>query len=697
MSQNAAELLIRGISVIGIVAASATIAVAQDVTEQTVDSIEIEPIVVTGEKVGRSLQKTASSVSVIKSSDLKEINGAATVSDAIASVPNVVYNSTVGAPIIRGQDTQGPNFGSTAFFGGTIPRATVNFDGHYQNFYEYVFGSTPIWDVDSIEVFRGPQTTSQGANAIAGAIIVNTKDPTFTREAAYQAEIGSYNRRRTSLMLNGPIIENQLAGRLAIDYWGRDTFIDYVNSSFSRGDINLDFRSFNARAKLLWEPTDLPELSAKLTYSHTYNNRPTWEAAFSPYEDLESNAATMPSWNADTDTAVLDVNYDLGNDLKLFNQTQFSNTHVDRVAEPASSGSAVIDQQNYSNETRLTFGNEDSVWSGVVGLYLATTRSDDTLYIAGTSDFDDRKNNLGLFAETSYRLTDRWLLTGGLRYQVDDINRTGTSPYAPGQTLDYDETFDAFLPKLSIAYDLTPDVTVGALISRGYNPGGVNLSFAGKDYITFKEETVWNYELFVRAALLNNRLNLTGNLFYADYTDSQRLLPDYLGSIQYGSVVVNADSAQAYGLEVGADYRVFDNLRLKAGAGLLHTEIGQFTDALGISYKDNEFGSAPGYMLSVGLDWTIIPDLKLGLEARFTDGYYSTDENKPAYEVDKYVVANARLSYALHEHMEIYGFVNNIFDERSPLYFSTDRSSGINTVANMLEPRTFGIGIKGTF
>ncbi|MGC8030374.1 TonB-dependent receptor plug domain-containing protein, partial [Salmonella enterica] len=83
-------------------------------------------------------------------------------------VPNVIYTDSVGAPVIRGMDSQGPNNGQNVFWGGTVPRATINLDGHYLNYNEMYFGATSVWDLDSIEVFRGPQTTSQGANAIAG-------------------------------------------------------------------------------------------------------------------------------------------------------------------------------------------------------------------------------------------------------------------------------------------------------------------------------------------------------------------------------------------------------------------------------------------------------------------------------------------------------------------------------------------------
>ncbi|WP_223677688.1 TonB-dependent receptor [Azospirillum agricola] len=670
-------------------------ALAQEAAGDAGQTFRLEPVVITGEKVTRSIQDTASSVSAFTAGDIDNKVGAASVPDLIGDVPNVVYTGTVSAPIIRGQDSQGPNFGSTAFFGGTIPRATINLDGHYLNFYEYVYGGTGIWDVESVEVFRGPQTTAQGANAIAGAIIVNTKDPTFTPEGSYQAELGSHNRKRGSLALSGPIVGSELAGRVAVDYWGRDTFIDYVSRNFARGGTNLDFRSLNGRAKLLWKPEAIAGLTAKLTYAHTANNRPTWEAASAPYDRLDNATTSMPSWKQRGDTGVVDLGYEFGNGLALHNQTQYSNMHVDRVAAPANNGSAAIDQQNYSNETRLTFGDAKSTVSGVVGLYAARTTSDDTLHIRGVSDFDDRRENLGVFTELTYRLDERWSLTGGLRHQRDSQRRTGLSSYSP-RPLAYDESFQAWLPKLSLAYSITPDATVGAMVSKGYNPGGVNLSFASSRYITFGAETVWNYELFGRARLLDRRLTLNGNVFYSDFRNSQRLLPDYLNGVQYGSIAVNADKAESYGLEVSADYLVTSDLRVRAGAGLLHTEIGRFANAYGAIHKGHEFGGAPGYMLSLAADWDVTPTVRLTGEIRHTDGYHSTDENKPAYEVGNLTVANLRASYAPRDYLQIYTYVNNLFDRRAVTYLSDDRSVG-GLVANMIEPRTLGIGIKGSF
>ncbi|RUA22714.1 TonB-dependent receptor [Billgrantia gudaonensis] len=129
---------------------------------------------------------------------------------------------------------------------------------------------------------------------------------------------------------------------------------------------------------------------------------------------------------------------------------------------------------------------------------MAKTDSDDVLHVNGLSQFEDERWPLW-----RGRLSIRGSLdtTGGLRYQRDDVTRTRTSSYA-SVPLDFDETFDAWLPKVSLAYEATQNVTLGALVNKGYNPGGINLSFARQDYVAFDEESVWNYELFSRAVFL---------------------------------------------------------------------------------------------------------------------------------------------------------------------------------------------------
>ncbi|CAM5768869.1 TonB-dependent receptor [Bosea minatitlanensis] len=689
-------VLMRGVSLVSLLTVAAAMpAFAQSgPAAPAATAIELDTITVTGEKVERDLRSTASSVAVKTARDIdREDTGNASVSEVLTGTPNVTYTDTVGAPIIRGQDTQGPLTGQNSFWGGTVPRATINVDGHYLSYNEFYFGATSPWDVKSIEVFRGPQTTSQGANAIAGAIVVNTKDPTFTREAAFLTEFGSYSSRRTALMLSGPIIADQLAGRISLDYSGRDSFIDYVSPNFQRRYADQDFRALNLRAKLLWRPTDLPGFEAKLTFSRNSTNRPSQEAASAPFDRLKHTTTTMPSWRQDTTTGILDLSYDFGNRFKLFNQSQYSDLSVSRKTGLLGNGDAYIDQWNASNETRLTYGEQGDVLSGVAGIYYAHTKTDEILYLSGRSTFDDTKRNLGIFGEASYRLTDRWTFTGSLRFQQDQIERAGQTVLAR-QGVDFDKTFQAVLPKASLAYAVTPDWTVGAMVNRGYNPGGVSLNLNAGQWQPFKEETLWNYELFTRASLLENRLNVSGNLFYTDFKNAQYFIPVVLATGVVQSYGINAEKAHAYGLEVNADYRVLDNLTLKAGAGLLRTEIDKISANTG--YKGNEFAKSPGYMLSFGVSWDVTSKFNVTGQLRHTDGYYSDVANTRLYLIKPYTIADLRASYQFTENLQLYGYVKNIFDARKPTYMQQNRGIG-GTEASMTEPRMIGVGLKGTF
>ncbi|OTA18837.1 Outer membrane receptor protein [Xenorhabdus beddingii] len=655
---------------------------------------DTDVITVTGEKTERSLQRTSSSVTVISGQEIQSKPEATTIADILQGTPNVLYTSSTGAPSIRGIETNGPLVGGNTFLSKPIPRATISVDGRYISSAEFSLGRGPVWDVNSVEVFRGPQTTTQGANSIAGAVVIKTNDPTFTPEFDGQILYGSHQKKRASFTVNSPLTED-FAVRFAMDYSGKNTFIKYTNPGFFDADMNKDFENLDARVKALWQPLDSPWL-VKLTYSHMADKSPDSESASLPYRDFKNATLSINRSKTTSDVGIFDLQYAFENDMVLSNQLQYSASKYRYTFTKRFSGIANRDSDNISNETRLNFGDEYSTWSGVTGLYYSRDKAKNVLDNAlGKADADLTNTSVGIFSETTRRFAEKWALTGGLRYQYDQVKHEGVTSYVPGVYHEYSKGFQAILPKVSLAYDVTDDITVGTQISKGYAPGGTGVNFSGHSYYTFAPEKAWNYELFARGSALNNRLLVTGNLFYTDYKGFQSSVQDDTKGRPNGSILVNADKAVTYGLELGADYRALDNLRLRGGLGLLHTEIKKFADYRGNLFEGKQFAKAPGYMFNIGADWNITEKVRLSGDLRYVDRYFSNDQNDPTLRVSAYFVSNLRLSYNPTHNLELFTYVNNLFDKRVPTYKYQDRDAGSS--GYMLEPREVGIGAKVHF
>lgn len=690
MSITIKRALMQGASALSILVANALSVQAQEA--DTISNFTVlETLMVTGERVERSVFDTASSVEVVSDEQLKKKAPGKSVKEIVDGMANVHMPGDTGAPVIRGQATEGPNRGVGAFTAGTVPRATLNVDGRYLSFNELYFGTSSLWDVESVEVFRGPQTTSQGANSIAGAIIVNTKDPTFTPEAAYQVIYGSNNMKRASVAFSGPIIEDELAARLALDYFDRDTYVDFVNPAFDPGNAETDILIRNGRFKLLWTPSSVPGLEAKLTYSHSESNGPQAESVSFPFDNWESTADAVVGWPIKSDAVIADVSYEMDNGITLFNQFQYSQADIERRYRIANLGTVTLDQTDVSNETRATFEAMDGRLTGVLGLFARQVVSDEYMNLLGDYDFDDTKTSVGVYSELTYDITDRWSVTGGLRYQYDKVERLIALP--TGSTHDYQENFGALLPKLSVSYKVTPDIVIGGLVSRGYNPGGVSLRSRTNIAVPFQQETAWNYELFGRANLLDDRLTLTGNLFYTDHRDAQRNVINFISSVFPESVTVNAERARSYGLEVGGTYRFNDAFQIYGSAGLLRTEIVEFTNSAA-DFEGKEFERSPRYSFSIGANWDITEQWAVNADLRHVGSYFSDSDNDPQFKIEPYTVANAQVSYKPRDEFEVFGYVKNIFNDTSPTSISNFRGSLSGSV---VRPREFGIGVRGQF
>ncbi len=659
----------------------------EQATVQEDQSLQLAPITVTGERVERSVFETSSSVAVVRGEDIERTPSIDNVGDILERIPNITSSGQQNqAPAIRGVDTTGPLSSEDAFAGGALPRATVTVDGRPVSFNEYVFGATSAFDLERVEVFRGPQTTAQGENSIAGAIYVVTKDPTFEPEFNALAEGGSFGQRQAAVAVSGPLIEDELAARITIDYQRKQSFVDYP-TTVDFGEDPEDFEASVVRSKLLWEPEAIPELSTKLTLSRSESQAPQGEFVRQPFSDLEALNPNQSVIKTEAVNGIHDISYSLNDSFELSNQFSIADIEFERLAPPGQ-GVAEIDSLDLVNETTLAYANDDGSLSGLVGSYFRRTDSDEFIDLTaflGTGDFEDEKTSVGLFGETTVGLTERFDVTLGLRYQWNKQDRSGDLGPA---TLDFDETFDAFLPKISIGYDVTDELRIGALVSRGFNPGGTTINFGTGASDTFDEETVWNYEAFARAQFFENRLGVNANIFFADYRDFQSF--SFIGFDVFGDPefeIDNVDKVRSYGTEVSADFLASKQLRFFGGLGLLNTEIVDFSSSSDPNVEGNQLAFAPNVTFSAGVDYEVIKDLTLGARVRYSDSYFTDDSND--FESDAYVVTDLQVSYRL-ENLEAFAFVNNVFDEFYVL-------NNFGTGATVGAPRVFGAGMKVSF
>jgi iron complex outermembrane recepter protein len=149
-------------------------------TDAPSEGASSDEIIVTGERASRTLRETPSSVVVLTPDDLE--SDADRLDSVLEQIPNIQFGSGGQGPTIRGQDSTGVLQDLPAFLGGSRPRVAVQIDGRAISYNEFVNGATPMWDVERVEVFRSPQSTTQGRNSIAGAIFVHTADPTYEWE-----------------------------------------------------------------------------------------------------------------------------------------------------------------------------------------------------------------------------------------------------------------------------------------------------------------------------------------------------------------------------------------------------------------------------------------------------------------------------------------------------------------------------------
>lgn len=646
------------------------------------EMVRLDAITVSAEKTDRLLKYTASSVVVTDEEQLTE-QGITSGNELLERIPNIVsVEPGNDAPTVRGLDGTGPASGANAFFAGTRPRFSYQVDGRTLGFNEAVFQNTSVWDVEQVEIYRGPQSTLQGRNAIAGTMAIKTADPTFEWESKARAIGGGQNTRVFSGVVSGPLIEDVLAFRVAADYQSHESDVEFTAYP-EEADPGL-YRNTTLRGKLLFTPT--PDVRSLLTFSHVTGRSPQAEYVGVPYSDGNAKFPEQPTFLSRNGSIISDTTWDVSDLLSLQAYLAYTDFRTIRRT-PAGTGNVEITGDEIVFEPRINVGNTGDQLSGFLAAYIFRTDQHETIDFFGGGHYVDETENNALYGEATFNATDAMSITLGARYEEEERIRYGA---AGPLILNFNETYREFLPRATVTYDLNPAWTIGATVGRGYNGGGAGITFAPPfTAYTYDPEYVWNYEGFARAELMGGRLELTGNLFYNDYTDLQ--MPFILGV--NSTVIRNAEKATTYGFEAGARYLFAERSEVYINAGLLQTKVDRYNDPL---IEGNDLARSPAFTTDIGFSWAVDDSWVIAGDARFTDAYYSDAANSSARgKIDPYVVANAQVSYKIGD-ARLFVNATNLFDNDSVTNI-VQGTTAADDYATVMQPRLVTAGIEFNF
>lgn len=339
----------------------------QQADQATAPKVEDNQIIVLGEKSQRSLQDTTASVVVITPRRI-ETENIQTLQDVYMRTANVSETYGTAGFTIRGVANRGISGG------GDAALATVFVDGAALPANLLQAAPTDMWDVSQVEILRGPQSTLQGLNSLAGAVLIHTTEPGNDWDARARAMYSDIDEVQLSAAMGGPIIKDELAFRVSVDWRQSDGFI----WNPTRNTNENPTESTNIRAKLKWTPSALPGFEARIGYTN-FDRYGGYQFSYVDTDQPDFFANRLNHSNdpndsdSNTDLATLDLRYDIGNGFSLNTLTTFNDVRehnrYDNDTTAASDGA--YEQFNHfrtwSQELRLNY--ESDRLTGLIGAF----------------------------------------------------------------------------------------------------------------------------------------------------------------------------------------------------------------------------------------------------------------------------------------------------------------------------------------
>lgn len=651
----------------------------------------IEKITVYGEKIERSLKDTTSSVSVIDKDSL-DSGQYQSVSDALSEIPNVVV-LTGSVPDIRGVSGNGSASGFNSFTGGARARVSTLVDGVAEPFVADLTGDTGLWDIQQVEVFRGPQSTINGRNSIGGTVFIKTEDPTFDwRGAARLGYRDQNNYVDSAVMVSGPILDDELAFRLSGQNVTGETYNKGLVYETNPAPFDLNELITNRwRGKFLWQPSAIEEL--KVLYSFSYNDEKgdSGRNYFSGDDPWAYRPILQRYIETESTTHSVKVDYDLGSGRALDLVVAYMDYDWgSKSYEALVTAQQYVDMkdESYTVDGKYSFGLNDRDFNGFIGLAYYERSQDFGSTGSSVYTGDDSSSSVSIYGELTYGLAESLWLTVGGRVMRDEQKRNFSMLYRGTQLeekLDNDSTIT--LPKLVLQYAITDNTTLAASARRGYNSGGGALSLAESEYYYYDEEFVDTYELSVRSMFLGGNVNLSANLFYNDFDGYQ--------ASNQARKITNVNKAVTYGIETELSAMLTANWQVITGVGLLDSEIKKVDSSYG-DIVGNQLNSAPHVTANLGVKYWLNDAFSVGVSGNYVGEYFADIDNTESRIAGDYVVARLSVDYQ-KDNWRISGFINNMFDEQAMTVNEPPSANYVNGYAAIIDPRNLGVSVMYSF
>ncbi|MFD1000701.1 TonB-dependent receptor [Ohtaekwangia kribbensis] len=557
---------------------------------------QLDDVVVTAQKTEEPLQRIPFSISALSARKVNEYR-LWNVKDITAIAPNVFSSNP------------GDNRNVTSIRGITStsydPAVATYIDGVNQFSLDTYIAQ--LFDVERIEILRGPQGTLYGRNAMAGVINIITKEPGNTTRGFVEANIGNYGQQRYGFGVRTPLVANKL-------FLGVAGMYD-ANSGFYKNDFNnSDFdKKYNITGNYYLKYLATSKLAVTLNVKHSINRNDgafplagSVEGALSEPFKVNQNATTTLVDNVFNSS--LNINY-AGDVVNFSSLTTYQSN--DRIYDdPIDGDFSPIDGITIINDYGKDWNNvkvftqefkvsspaaSTSPLKWTAGAYLfhqdnpvkqATHFGEDAAYIdenampfsAILNTSDGSSKGIAFYGQATYAFSDKLDLTAGVRYDyekkkqnvhgeflIDGMNEPvfETQPDTAAST-----SFSAFSPKLSLAFHPTPNHTIYITSSRGFRAGGLTQLSSDPSQAplyAYKPEYSTNAELGFKNSFLNDRLQVNVAAYYIKVTDAQvptLILPDAI------TVTRNAGELSSIGAELEVSATLVKGLQLDYAAGI---------------------------------------------------------------------------------------------------------------------------------